>query len=83
MQVSWSPIASCSSAATTAESTPPERPQHDLAAPDLGADLAPTPACGRRPARPVAAAAGDAVGEVGEKLPACGVCTTSGWNWTP
>jgi hypothetical protein len=33
MQVSWSPIASCSSAAATAESTPPERPHTTLALP--------------------------------------------------
>jgi hypothetical protein len=39
MQTSWSPIALCSSAATTDESTPPEAADH-LAVADLLADAA-------------------------------------------
>ena len=37
--VSWSPIALCTSAAATAESTPPESPQITRSVADLGADL--------------------------------------------
>ena len=37
-QVSWSPIARCTSAAATAESTPPDRPQIDPLVADLRAD---------------------------------------------
>ncbi len=38
--VSWSPMARCSSAATTEESTPPDKPEQDLVVADLLADLA-------------------------------------------
>ena len=38
-QVSWSPIALCTSAAATAESTPPESPQITALVADLRADL--------------------------------------------
>ena len=37
-QVSWSPIAWCTSSAATDESTPPQRPQMTFAVADLGAD---------------------------------------------
>ena len=64
-QVSWSPIASWISTAATEESTPPERPQITLPVAHLGADA------GHRLGAegghgPVAAAAGDAVGEVAQ-----------------
>ena len=36
-QVSWSPIALCSSAATTEESTPPDKPEDHLVRADLRA----------------------------------------------
>ena len=67
MQTSWSPIALCSSAATTEESTPPERPQMTL----------PLPTCSRTRRdglldevahRPGAGALADLVEEVLEDL---------------
>ena len=55
--VSWSPIALCTSAAATAESTPPDSPQITRSVADLGADLVDRLLDDRRvrPRRPAAA----------------------------
>ena len=67
MQVNWSPIASCNSAAATAESTPPERPQTTLPLTHLAADFVDRLAAEQRH-RPVAAAARYSVREIAEQL---------------
>ena len=83
MQVSWSPMARCTSAAATVESTPPLSPQTTPARADARADAlglaldevlhrpvgAAPCRCGRR-------------SSPASRVPR-GVCTTSGWNWTP
>ena len=71
MQVSWLPMALCSSAAATLESTPAAQAQDDLLLAHLGAD------CLDRLVdviahRPVLAAAADVVDEIGDDLPAVG-----------
>jgi len=82
MQVSWSPIASCSSTAATDESTPPDSPQTTLPAPTW-ARIAWT-ACVRNafivqsPRQPAMRLA-----KFSSSRPPSGVCTTSGWNITP
>ena len=66
MQVSCSPIASCSSTAVTEESTPPDSPQTTPAGAHPLADARDRLAAERRH-RPVAAAAGDLVGEAAQQ----------------
>ena len=82
MQVSWSPIAWCTSAAATAESTPPESAQITR----------PSPTCARMrlmlSAMKLPAVQSPRQPQTLKRkfsricLP-CGVCTTSGWNWMP
>ena len=67
MQVSWSPIASWISTAATDESTPPDRPQITRPPPDLRADARDL-GVAEAGHGPVAAAAGDVVGEVAQQL---------------
>jgi hypothetical protein len=82
MQVSWSPMASCSSTAVTAESTPPDSPQITRSKPTW------------RLMRWIASSLNDAMVQSprqpqisSTKLPMSrapsGVCMTSGWNCTP
>ena len=82
-QVSWSPMALCTSAAATAESTPPrQRAQHAV-----GTHLGPHRGhllLDDRDVRPRRQAAADVDGGScsNSSLPRS-VCTTSGWNCTP
>ena len=58
-----------------------ERAEDALAA-DLGADPLDL-LLDHRGGRPGGRRAGDVVEEVLQRSVPCGVCTTSGWNWTP
>ena len=81
-QVSWSPIASCSSTATTDESTPPESPQITRPLPTCvrmaAMALARNDAIDQEPSQPATRRA-----KFSSNAAPCGVCTTSGWNWMP
>ena len=81
MQVSWSPIARCTSAAATDESTPPERPQITRDDADERADLRDL-ALDERARRPSRRCVADANRKFEMISPPRGVCATSGWNWT-
>ncbi len=81
-QVSWEPMARCTSAAATAESTPPDSPQM----------ARPSPTWARMASIEVSMT--ELIVQVGRQPQAsyrkcsssswpCGVCTTSGWNCTP
>ena len=69
MQVSWSPMALCSSAAATLESTPPLKPRMTRSVADLRANFL-DGLVNVIAHRPVFAAAADAVDEVGDDFPA-------------
>ena len=78
--VSWSPIARCSSAATTSESTPPDRPQMTFASPTC-ARIALDGLVDDVDHRPRRRDAGDVVQEALDACPGrTAVCATSGWN---
>ena len=82
-QVSWGPMARWTSAAATAESTPPDRPQMARRVTDLGPHGLDLRLDDRRHG-PRRAAAAHVEQEPGRAAPGRpGVWTTSGWNWTP
>ena len=81
-QVSWSPTARCTSAAATAESTPPDRPQITRRSPTW-ARIAAT--CSSMMFWLVQVGSIPAMSyrnRVSSRWP-CWVCATSGWNCTP
>ena len=82
MHVSWSPTASCTSFAVTAESTPPDSAQMTL----------PLPTCARMRSTVSAAKLPGVHVPLSPQMPCeklrsikepCGVWATSGWNWMP
>ena len=82
MQVSWSPTAACTSAAATAESTPPESAQITWPLPTCSRvvriDSSTKLAAVQSPEQPATSKR-----KLRSSWLPCGVCTTSGWNWMP
>ena len=81
-QVSWSPIALCTSAAATEESTPPDRAHSTGRSPTVARTSATT--CSMTPTRVHVGRAPQT--SMRNRLRISwprGVCRTSGWNWTP
>jgi hypothetical protein len=80
--VSWSPIARSSSAATTDESTPPERPRITRSPPTCPRTRAIASSMMLAGVHSVRQPQISTAKRRSMSAP-CGVCVTSGWNWTP
>ena len=83
MQCSWSPIARCTSAAATDESTPPESPQTACPSPTCCADRRDRLVDERRPSSRSAGSRRCRARSCSSSSPPPSVWTTSGWNWMP
>ena len=82
MQVSWSPMARCTSVAATAESTPPDSAQMTCPSPTrsrISATLLSMKFGGVQVWRAPAIS----TTKLRSTSRPIGVCTTSGWNWMP
>ena len=80
MQVSWSPIASCSSAAATAEIDAARQAADHAAARRPGRGSARSPRRGTPPSSSRREQPQTRCVKLRSSRPPCGVCTTSGWN---
>ena len=81
-QVSWEPIALCTSAAATAESTPPDRPQI-ARPPPTWARMASTAVSTKFSIVQSEDSPATWCRKRSSSIWPCGVCTTSGWYCTP
>ncbi len=82
MAVSWSPMASCTSAAATDESTPPESPTITSSSPTRSRIWA-TCSCTNEPGVQDGSQSQTRNRKLERISSPRGVCATSGWNWTP